>query len=572
MSQPSLQADSPWVEDYASLVRVRPCRYGGRPGLVAYLPAPIGHAPGTLAHAGAVAAVLMVQGPDDTPWFGRSTHAFPRHVLPLDRHPRQGRMNPVVAWLGGHEAWGALVDSQGGEVGEALDAWPGGAGRVAALIRDALPEAGFDGAFLDGLRAAGHWAWGPPHALGPMLAATEAGERLRALVVSDPIPTAADFEAAVAACGRGPATVVDAFPGMTPALSRRLRAPAWSDPGRTPWNAGMLNVDPAALVRLACRLPVDWIPTEAAGLGAFLEAAGLLCALPWGVFPPERMAASCGGDWDGFLATCRRAGHRPGIGLGPYLADPVRGFVRSVVTALGMRHGAFAKGSGFVRDPAGMTARVHRALYRDKGLPGCIEAAVRWHARLPRILSELPVRQDEEAWPSPWPVAVSGGYEVVPLTDPASLAEEGSPGLDRNGVRGLDHCVATYDHEARAGTGFLFSVRSPKVLPYRRVATGLVRFDAYGHAHVAEFSGHANEPPPQAARRAFQAYVERRSRGMTPPDARDGLPAGDPCGYDWSDDAAFSKALSAYAFALPREIRTEAALLDVLFPRETTSP
>lgn len=80
--------------------------------------------------------------------------------------------------------------------------------------------------------------------------------------------------------------------------------------------------------------------------------------------------------------------------------------------------------------------------------------AQQWHNEEVRRANErmrLRAVEDEKPFPSPWiPGATVHGYEIVPLTSPQELNEEGAA---------MHHCVGSYARNVRGGHCYIYSVR-----------------------------------------------------------------------------------------------------------------
>jgi hypothetical protein len=204
-------------------------------------------------------------------------------------------------------------------------------------------------------------------------------------------------------------------------------------------------------------------------------------------------------------------------------------------------------------------------------MAGCLAAGRDWHDRIGDMRRSMAAGAPDENWGKPWPDhvhALHGSrdrYLVTVLDTPAKLEAEGADGPDADGVEGLSHCVATYAEDVREGRCWILSVRRLRGSVVERIATAEVRPGRGSRVEMVQLQGRGNSRPCGEARSVMEYWIRMkgfRPSAKTKPSVQGRAGAGHArdCGFDWSDDAAFARAVSAYAWMFPRGLRDPGAL------------
>ncbi len=425
--------------------------------------------------------------------------------------------------------------------------------RVAAASAAALANAGFTPGFAEALLLSADWACYPsdPAAL---FRDEEMSECLRRFARLHPLLADVLFDQACALAHEGEVDPAAILPGLTPArVARldRLHAAGWHG-HREAFRDTLLAFDLSInFARFVAKVPVDWFPSDARQVEGFLLVARIAASMGKLVDRLPSWLSSCKGDWASFTARCLRAHPEGEAGVRSFLFDPAESLAASVVLPV------MLGGSGAPLDGRGHShARSHvafRLLYRDKSLPACLEASAWWHAHLAEIRAALPedVRVDK-AWKPLYPETRRDGLALVPLVTAGDLDEEGAKGPDRNGVPGLDHCVATYRPSAQVGGCHIASVRRVHGDgSYERLATVEFRQAPDGTVRHVQVQG-PGRVEALAFLDAFLAGTPTPAYIRPRPPEDEGIRG--VVGYDWTDPDLVRRAVGAYAHLLGADL------------------
>ena len=394
------------------------------------------------------------------------------------------------------------------------------------------------------------------------------------------------------------------WPMMTDAHLRRL--------GESGGKRG-LALDPttkfevANTLSLLLSIPVDWWP-EKRDWRTFEACAAAIGAISRSSIMPiahKTLSSSAGGDWPAFAARLSRAcGLTDAAVSGRKLAergkdcgDPVRAFAREVMVPLfafnedddGRMRMEYAYGQRLPddtpnsdRDPSILAAErgAQSILYQGKSAPGVLELSGKWHARQDAMQAEIRGKDGGAQWPPLFEGEHrDGDVGIVAVRDYEALREEGRAGPDREGVWGLDHCVASRLPECLSGRAHVLSVRSHAPDgTWERLSTCQVSVDRVSEGRfrlsVFEHRGEGNDDPPAAAEAARARLSDAVLAGRVPllPEAvayrepANGGSIARKCGYDWRDEGELARALLTWEPLLPRWARgmTPFALYDAL--------
>ena len=278
----------------------------------------------------------------------------------------------------------------------------------------------------------------------------------------------------------------DEKPLMSKGILRRLQGVAWKDAG----------VPVEALVNTLSALPPDWFPKTEIDWDAFVAIADAF----FRVHPsslgqrPDELAAGCSGKWAEFrsrlakayvntlppneLTDEQKATWKPAPDESPKalkeagerLLDMVRAFRDTVVLPIASQRSMddLALSQKVLDDGLALAGHV---LCRGKSLPAMLEMQRQWHvnqgimaAAVEQVEQEnldVVAGRTKEVTEDGWPpmcdvIEAPNGVTIMPLTDVRELEDEGagwssSNKFDRNGVRGLNHCVSTHANQARKG-------------------------------------------------------------------------------------------------------------------------
>jgi len=343
------------------------------------------------------------------------------------------------------------------------------------------------------------------------------------------------------------------------------------------------------IARFMTLVPADWIPGPGPEWPAFCHAAH---ALLEDLGCPEEEVASlvkgCSGRWDEWcLRVVRKAGGEAAEGDGVYgslrmamlhASDMLNCFAHVGVLPMA----AHATPSSSVTVTPEMAHAAYRGAYAiiasGRNAADVADLQRRFHQEQERILNGTRRMEDERkarirgaieegGWPAlSATVQAPNGLWIVPLTNPAELADEGRSGKDANGVEGLHHCVGTYDGKARSCDCHIVSVRRIEGEgSYVRLSTvefGPVR-DGSDRLTVRQNMGRGNTTPPPEASDAVNWYVAAVAAGvieinreqirafldkeLLPDDGVERL-----CGYDWRDRDLLNAAVGPWGpFVVP---------------------
>lgn len=377
------------------------------------------------------------------------------------------------------------------------------------------------------------------------------------------------------------------IPKMSKAVLRRLEKVDWNDRGTTP----------ALLADMLSRVPPDWFPKTQVDFEAFMD----LVDGPFRLLAPElpdgimSLVEGCGGNWvDLRMRTARGAastlapdglsdeelrqwkptGDESPDGLrdaGNGAVDMLRSFRDQVVLPIA------ASAAGEIDVYLGPESRriatdtAARLLLSRKALPAVMEAQRDWHAKANEIVEVTggaPQRITrghikhvaEDGWPPLTDIWVApNGVQIVPLTDPRELAEEG---------KRVDHCVGGYHTRARKGDCHIVSYRIEG--ENGSVSLSTAEFSRLNpdsdHLPVRQHRGLHNNPPPQLAKDAHDWFLEEVAARRIPLN-RDGImsflsgrkrPTDDvhyQAGYDRKDLDIVRKVLEAWQPLLGKRLR-----------------
>ena len=383
-----------------------------------------------------------------------------------------------------------------------------------------------------------------------------------------------------------------AWSGLTRGHMRRLRG--------VPVPKGDQGfMTPAMILGLCEAVPADWLPGNGDWF-AFNSVSAIREGLNATVLREggSRLFASAGGDWDAFRSRLKvgvkkgswpsedvwtRAIARDVRSLGDAPWQAATTLVQPLLSHEGVRRGLVSEalaGSGFSLEAFGVA---YGLVYGDKSLPGVMEASRDWHKRQAGIQAAIAGIGDDISWPALFEPFSHLGMVAVPITDALALREEGAAGPDRNGVFGMDHCVATRLPLLLAGTSHVVSIR--RALPdggYERLSTLEVSVARREWREVEHQARKNFLPGVDAQVMAFNlrdAFVEGRLRVdrecLRP---REGYQIGDVvlrmAGYDWRSARHVEGALRAWDPSLPRWMRglTPAQAYDALAARGLLGP
>ena len=459
--------------------------------------------------------------------------------------------------------------------------------RMREVIARAAGSVGFSTAFHGALSAA---AQAPGHAAewADLLFRDDgAGERARAYVLSYPVYASLEPES-VARAAKPDASVPPepCFMEPTPALHRWLRHPVWAEAVRLGMLTGRESVNQrCAILEVANTVPPAWLPRTVEQLASYMRLTAFLQYVRFDQY--ARFVVHAGPDWTVFERRCTAVLGVPYEHLAPdYIDDPTKDlFMRLVMPVQADLH---AKGEGpspfcdlqrrqdldRIRfdakpDPNDIGAielldLTERLLYRDKGLPGILATAKEWHGHLHEIDGAIPTEHDKDPpWTPLFEPVVMGDIRLAPLVTAAEMEAEGGRLPDANGVPGLDHCISSYRPQAAMGFTHIVSLR--RDLPdgrYERLATAEIGQDIDGTIHLVQMHGRDNTKPPVEAARAMDEFLAQNSilPFVAPrrPESFEKVRA--LCGYDWTVRENLERAVAAYAFLLPRDLRSLDAL------------
>ncbi len=370
--------------------------------------------------------------------------------------------------------------------------------------------------------------------------------------------------------------LAETWPGLTRAHMRRLRGGPIPPRQVEEWSSRSMAL------ALCETVPPDWVP-EGEAWKAFNIVAATHHGLPAGVrrWGGAGLYASAKGDWHGFL--CRL---KPGVRKGSWTSDGSWGralaresgllgdapwhamttLVQPLLSHEGLRRGLLSPALATCGYAAAAGEVAYGLTYGDKCLPGVFAASRSWHAREQAIQANIAGIGDDVRWPALFEPFAHMGMLAVPICDAVSLREEGAAGLDRQGVPGMDHCVATRLPLLLAGRSHVLSIR--RVLPgggYERLSTFQVRVADDGGLVDEEHQARGNFLPGIDAQvMAFalkeavedgrlQFRPEAMARAAESPGKDDVVAA--LAGYDWRDPAQVAGAILAWEPCLPRWMR-----------------
>ncbi len=332
-------------------------------------------------------------------------------------------------------------------------------------------------------------------------------------------------------------------PKMSKAVLRRLEKVDWVDRGTTP----------ALLAEMLSRVPADWFPKSQPEFEAFMD----LVDGPFRILAPElpdgitSLVEGCGGKWADLRKRTARgaASTLPPAGLSPEeerrwkpvgdesavgltaaangAVDMLRAFRDQVVLPIA------ASAAGDTDVYLGPESRriatdaAARLLMSSKALPAVMEAQRDWHVKANEIIEATggaPVRLQrgtlkavaEDGWAPLTDIWVApNGVQIVPLTDPREIAEEG---------RRLGHCVGGYSERIRRGDSHIVSfrverdgqMRSLSTAEFGRLAAESDRLNKRQHY------GRGNTTPCELAKSAFDWFMQEVEARRIPLN-RDGI-------------------------------------------------
>ncbi len=491
-------------------------------------------------------------------------------------------MGLVKSWIGDSAVF-AFMDNAGSPPVRAVR---GQARRLlASAVWRAIPEASFGPAFVEALTILRGFSDVPSPKPYLLFHRTAQGERFRAFCRDNPLLGEVAFHAAGSFAEGGRVSTTDIHPSLVEGRAKRLRDRAWTRRATLMARGALVDIAGRSrgerdFVDFLASTPPEWLPRGVREANAFVEAFVLARSVGMSPDAYPTLMRGCAGRWEAFskrsLAPVPQldpvGGSRVDLAAS-YLGDPVYDLrdrvVQPVLAAAGVEippreadEDRDAEAANQARRRA--ISRVARdLLYRDKALPGRVAVAEFWHRRVRFIRAELPVPPEHGDWPALFEERTVEGVVLRPLTNAREVDDEGSPGPDANGVAGLDHCVATYVPDARAGDLHLVSLRRP--LPggsYERLATAELEQSPDGTVTLVQLSGWDNGKPPAEAYRAMVAFLAANPRlpYVEPRETTPEAEVADACGYDWRDGDARAQACRAYAPLLPRHLRDPEAL------------
>ena len=290
---------------------------------------------------------------------------------------------------------------------------------------------------------------------------------------------------------------------------------------------------PVAVATMLARFPASWVPADDGQWWAFARLCPVAAQVlrTYGEGTPLDMVLPSGGDWSRLLSRLMAAARvddpeRLCTALAG-VNDMVSSYVSQVVLAGCVRDRRDWKVDG---DQHHEWLDVAMTMFvGGRSLAKVMEVSADWHSRqhaMRNAVASMPgAHLPDQGWPPGLRDATDGDVEVKVLTTPASLADEGTPGYDADGVGGLDNCVAGYDTDCFEGKCRIVSLR--RRLPdggWERLSLAEVSLERPPAFRVDQHVGHNNGPPPAVAEAVLRRYLDAYRDGTEPYDAADFSP------------------------------------------------
>ncbi len=292
---------------------------------------------------------------------------------------------------------------------------------------------------------------------------------------------------------------------------------------------------PVQLVLDASRLPASWMPRDDAQWVAYLGAHHVIETLRAmrresgdDESPGLDRILNVGGDWVAWVARLHAVtGTDDGDGLVRALAnvgDVARAYERQVLLPVSCAATRARGGRVRPRDPEddddSLSLAAHRILFGGRTLARAFEVSAAWHrrqARMAAAIASMPgAIDDRREWAAGLPDAEVEGIELVVLRSGRALVDEGARGPDRDGMEGLDNCVAGYGEQCRSGRSRVVSLR--RVLPDgSRERLSVAEVQTWDDAlRVTQHVGRGNGPPPRGCERVLERYLDQVRNRVLP--------------------------------------------------------
>lgn len=333
------------------------------------------------------------------------------------------------------------------------------------------------------------------------------------------------------------------------------------------------------VVRFMAAVPADWIPSKGPEWVAFCNAAhGILEDLGAEDGAVETLVRGCGGRWTEFCSRIAKKGGQEEDGCAAMrrvmsAASEMAECFSTVCVLPLAAHASPTSTVSMTPELLHRSAAAARAmLLGGRSAADIADLQRRWHQERAAILDGTRMLQDERnaelrgeieegGWPSlTATVQAPNGLWLVPLTNAAELADEGSHGVDANGVAGLHHCVGSYANRARSCDCHIVSVREIDGKGgYRRLST--VEFGAIqpgsDRLSVKQNKARGNGSPTNEVKDAVNWYMASVAGGLLPINRsqiaaflesgalpEDGIER--LCGYDWKERDLLNAAVAPW--------------------------
>lgn len=363
----------------------------------------------------------------------------------------------------------------------------------------------------------------------------------------------------------------------------------------------------ATIVNALSEIPVDWFPKNAVEWGAFLDISDSFfrrLAPDLGV-KAGAMANGVSGKWSEFANRLARSYAwtqvpeelpeeekklwTPAIDVSRQAMteaaenarDVIQAFRNYIVLPLAANAGngiPVFVGPEQLRQANDVAAML---LYGGKSLTKVLELQRHWHTQAHNMRAATDVQRGviktvaDDGWPPLCDIVEApNGVQIYPLTDPRELVDEGAqglnhPGLDRNGIRGLGHCVGSHAAGCRSGKQHIVSLRVPGPNDtFERLSTA--EWSALGpesvELHKIQHYGIRNSLPSALSQEAYDwfvtsvrdrqipinhegimSYIAGRRRVAEEVEAYSD--------YDWRDQEIIAAALDPWRPYLPNKLR-----------------
>ena len=328
---------------------------------------------------------------------------------------------------------------------------------------------------------------------------------------------------------------------------------------------GAEGVMDTSVLRVACRLPVDWLPMagDAAGWETFSDVARATDQVASHArVDPASLLRDSRGRWDGYA-------RRMAATALPLAEDPTldRALAHVVDMSLSFERTLLRPALAITGTPADPRYyQVQRLLVGD-GAMGSLVRRIARHGSLrqamsARLRATSPHVVADISWPAHLPrwTDPATGLSFVPLVDEGELRDEGRHGEDRDGRTGLSHCVGDYGMPCASGAMRIVSVRRGTPEGFERVSTAEIAWSPEGHGpvvrqHAARGNGTPSDDAGESLRRYVGAHVPVDPPVRVP--VGTGLAGLRKAGYDTTVGSNVELALELWHPILPRRLRAE---------------